>query len=94
MNKWLVIVLLAALFAAFGLGVDLIPDGVNRSTYWGYGTDLRPFDLVYVDFEKGYAYHDFYRCDETSSIKTENPQTKMSEYEAIRRGFFPCPYCR
>ena len=94
MKKWIVIILIVVgLWVADKSGVDLVPDGVNRSTTWHYGTDLNNKYIVYVDFESGFAYHDFYRCYETSKIKEENLTTKMSEYEAIQRGFFPCPYC-
>ena len=94
MKKFILIVLIAcALFVAHNAGFDLIPDGVDRSTTWSYGTDLPSYSLVYVDFENGFAYHDGKKCYDTSKIKQESPTTEISEYEAIKRGFFSCPYC-
>lgn len=76
-------------------GFSFVTDKVDRSLPLKYPEKARNANSVIVYLEKGYAYHNSTLCkteEELLKVRKEE-QTRMTEYEALVRGFFECPDC-
>ena len=71
------------------------PKEINRTTKELFPRDNHMVDEAYVHLEKGNAYHLSRNCDTEKILLGIDYKefTKMSEYEAVYRGFFKCPDC-
>lgn len=76
-------------------GFSFTTDKVDRSLPLKYPEKARNANSVIVYLEKGYAYHNNTLCKTEVELLgvTKEEQTRMTEYEALVRGFFECPDC-
>ena len=83
------------IFSGFS-GTNLFGSKVNRSSEALFPREKPLLEEAYVHIEKGYAYHTSRYCDTEKTLLGLDiaEYTKMTEYEAIYRGFFECPDCK